>query len=85
MMREKLASILIRMAKRISPAVWASTVTTAASNISVTVTMAYLDRMGIDHCDRCAQTIGLSYQGYKAYCHQHKTGSNDKFAVWLLK
>jgi hypothetical protein len=84
-MRARLALLLLRMSKRLSPNVWASMVTAAASNISVTVTMAYLDRMGIDHCDRCAQTMGLSYHGYKAFCHQHKTESTDKFAVWLLK
>lgn len=85
MIRARLALFLLRLSKRLSPNVWASTVTAAASNVSVTVTMAYLDRMGIDHCDKCAQTMGLSYQGYKAFCHQHRTESNDKFAVWLLK
>lgn len=85
MIRSKLASLLIRLARRLSPNVWATTVTESASNISVTVTMAYLDRMGIDHCDRCAQTMGLTYHGYKAFCHQHRTESRDKFAVWLLK
>lgn len=84
-MRARAALFLLKMAKRLSPNVWASTVTAAANSVSVTVTMAYLDRMGIDHCDRCAQTMGLTYQGYKVFCHQHRSESRDKFAVWLLK
>ncbi len=84
-MIKKMATLLIWAGRKLSPPVWAEAVTASASNVSVTVTMAYLDRMGIDHCDKCAQTIGLRYAGYKAYCHQHRTESTNKFAVWLMK
>ncbi len=72
MIKENLAIYLIRFAKAIAPGAWAKEVTASANSVAVTATMAYLDKMGFDHCCQCAQTQGLFNISGRAYCHKHK-------------
>lgn len=82
-MRETFAKFLINTAKRLSSATWAKEVTASTNTVSVLVTMAYLDKMGFDHCSACAQTQGLFNIAGRAYCHRHKPITNA--TVWAIK
>lgn len=84
-MRHYIAYFLLLIAQRLSPKVWSSTVTSTTNNIAVTVSMAYLDRIGIRHCDLCAQINDLMCIDNKLFCHQHTTGSTSNYESWLLK
>lgn len=70
--REVFSRFLIVVARAVSPRTWAKEVTASANSVAVTATMAYLDKMGFDHCCQCAQTQGLFNFSGRAYCHQHR-------------
>jgi hypothetical protein len=81
-MRETFARFLIRTAKKMSPATWSKAVTASNNTIAVVVAMAYLDKMGFDHCSECAQTQGLFNIAGRAYCHRHKPKTES--TVWAI-
>ena len=82
MIKETFAIYLIRFAKAIAPGAWAKEVTASANSVAVVATMAYLDKMGFDHCSECAQTQGLFNIAGRAYCHRHKPKSGH--TVWAI-
>lgn len=84
-MKHYIAYFLFTIAKRLSPKVWSAIVTSATNNVAMTVSMAYLDRMGVKHCNSCAQTIDLTGNDSFLLCHQHKTESNSSYNGWILK
>lgn len=80
--RRYVAMAIIRLGKLISQSAWESEVMESASNASVVATMSYLDKVGFDHCSKCAQTSDLFNVSGRAYCHRHKP--NTTATVWAV-
>lgn len=81
-MAHKIAVLLLKVARWLSPEAWEQSVSGAASGASVAVTMTFLDRMGYTHCSECAQTQGLFNIAGRAYCHRHMPKMDA--TVWAI-